>query len=144
MPTVFASYGKPLKIIFLANVAILYSAFFIISGVRYFDYDGLVREGVPTQGQIAELNCSQHNAFTYLFSVNNRVHKGHGNGGNGNQECTALKTGDTILVYYLAKNDSVFTDGNPSERRDNEKSSMTIAGVVLPLFMFAAWKFIRF
>ena len=144
MSTVFASYGKLLKIIFLANVAILYSAFFIVSGVRYFDYDGLVREGVPTQGQIAELNCSQHNTFTYQFSVNDRVHKGHGNGGNGNPECTALKAGDTILVYYLAKNDSVFTDGSPSERRDNETSSMTIAGVVLPLFMFAAWKFIRF
>jgi hypothetical protein len=76
--------------------------------------------------------------------VNDRVLKGHGNGGNGNPECTALKAGDTTLVYYLAKKDSVFTDGNPSERRDNEKSSMTIAGVVLPLFMFAAWKFIRF
>lgn len=144
MATEFASYGKPLKIILLANIAILQSVFFIVSGVKYFEYDDLAREGVQTQGQIVELSCSQHSTFIYQFHVNDRVLKGHGNGGHGNPECTALKVGDPLLVYYLAKNDSVFTDGNPAGRRDNEKSSMTIVGVALPLFLFTAWKFVRF
>jgi hypothetical protein len=144
VPRVPVSSWRPLKIILLASMVILSSIFFILGGVRYFEYDELAREGVQTQGQIVDLRCFEHSAFTYEFHVKDRVLVGHGIGGYGNRECTKLKMGDPILVYYLPKNGSVYTDENPAQLRDDEILSMMIAGVVFPLFLFAVWKFVRF
>ena len=87
-PSGLACYGKPLKVILLANMTILFSVFFIVTGVQYMDYDELARTGVRTQGEVLELNCSQHSTFTYQFQAESRNVIGLGNGGNGNPDCT--------------------------------------------------------
>jgi hypothetical protein len=140
-----ASYGKSLKIIVLANMAILCCVFFILSGVHYFDYSDLAKSGVRAQGKIMELRCSQHSTFTYKFQLeDHRIIEGLGNGGYGNPNCNTLKIGDAIEVYYLEKNPSVHIDGNPGQRREDEKSSMVLAGILMPLFLLAVFRYVKF
>ena len=47
-------------------------------------------------------------------------------------------------MHYLNNDPAIHIDGDPGQRRDNEKSSMIVAGIMVPFFLLIAYKFIKF
>lgn len=99
--------------------------FFSTGGFRFYR---LMGSGVRTTAAVTEADCANHRKFKYEFQVDGVVHRGVGVEHVG-IDCSALKPGDPVTVFYAA--------GDPDRNANTEPAGAFRGELTLDLMSAA-------
>jgi len=108
-------------------------AFGLLAGsVNVPEFRLLAREGIETRGVVRALEPTNHQQVRYSYQANGITYTGIGGGGYGNPPFEQLSPGDSVIVYYAARNPTTSVLGEPQERLNNEISGITVLVLLFP------------
>ncbi|MHB1272807.1 MAG: hypothetical protein ACYCZD_08575 [Rhodanobacter sp.] len=91
----------------------------------------LASVGVATKGMVVEPMCQQHLSFSYKFEVTGATYHGL----SVSDQCSQIKSGDTVLVHYLSANPKVSTAANPNRTLTNNIVTILMASLTGPAIL---------
>lgn len=91
----------------------------------------LVNDSVLTRGVIVEPKCQQRFSFMYQFEVAGVTYQEL----SVSDQCYQIKSGDAVLVHYLAKNPEVSTAANPKHTLTNSIETMLMVSLTVPAIL---------
>jgi hypothetical protein len=113
-------------------------------GSNWLSYRRLAMEGRATVATVVETTCWSHATFLYQFKVNDRVYRDGGRGGHGNPECSKLKSGDVVNVWYLPVDPNQSVAGDPRQWQRNEAVTILIGNMWFGVFyVICIWREVR-
>ena len=118
--------------VILASVVAVILGHFNIPG-----YWRMLHDGQVTNAIVVRTACDNHGSIHYRFKVSGREYTGVGNAGFGIPECSHLKTGDQIAVYYLPSDPNVSLPGQIRDRWDNELIFLFLAITIFPALLIS-------
>ena len=95
-------------------------------------YWRLLNEGRSTHATVERTACHDHASVFYQFTVAGRPYAGRGSAGYGGPQCSQLKAGDQILVYYAPSEPDISEPGEIRDRWDNALIFFFLAVTVYP------------
>src|SRR5215470_10660621 len=73
----------------------------VLFGSNWLSYRRFAIEGRATVATVVETTCGNHATFVYEFKANDRIYRARGGDGYGNHDCSDLRSGNTVTVWYL-------------------------------------------
>jgi hypothetical protein len=105
----------------------------LLTGAECRKYYKLSTAGETTVGVVRSKGPHLH--VNYSFDVNGQEYFGAGRGDISDSPYYTLAVGDRLVVHYLSKNPDVSCLGDPKRLFYSELRLVTIAVIVLPMFV---------
>jgi hypothetical protein len=118
------------SILFYLIAAIAIAAFMVVASGLLNQYK-LMSHANFAKGSVIELRCGQHQSFRYQFSLNDISYQGLAN----SDQCGQIRSGDPVLVRYLAENPRVNMGVDPKRAFVNNATTILIASLASPLVL---------
>ena len=106
-------------------------------------YAQLAKSGVPVEGHVVELDCSNHGTFTYIFSVSGNRYGSKGHASALGLVCTSLRVNQPVGLVYLTNDPSVNFAGKPAEKVEEQYVLASVAALFYPGAILLALKIRR-
>lgn len=110
-----------LAVIYLV-AAVLISAVLAVADELPVKY-AINKRFVTTDGVVLSTNCSQHMIFSYMYRVSGIAYTGKSRGEN----CTDLRPGDLVTIYYQMDEPAVSSGLNPRSSFTNDIAAIAFA-----------------
>ncbi len=130
--------------IVVATLAYVTLISIVLLGSNWLSYRRFAMEGRATVATVVETTCGNHATFVYEFKANDRIYRARGGDGYGNHNCSALKSGDRVNIWYLPADPSQSVAGDPRERQNNEAMTIVVGVIWFGLFLgIFIWRELR-
>lgn len=124
------------SLLFYLIVGIVIAAFMAFASGLLNQYR-LANHANLTTGSVVQPQCDQHLRFSYQFVVNDVAYQGLAT----SDQCRQTKSGDPVLVHYLAENPRVSMGSDPKDALINNVITILIASLIIPLVLLLIFWF---
>jgi hypothetical protein len=106
-------------------------AIFLVAETGLWNQFELANHGSLVKGSVVKPQCDRHLSFIYQFVLDDVTYRGE----STSDECRQIKSGDPVLVYYLAENPKISIATDPNVALANNSVAILIASLTAPLVL---------